>query len=358
MFAQSRGPGPRHPRAPARGRAQPGRPRRRTRRPRPGRRRARSTGSTTRWRRRRAAVARGRPPRERPSRALRPRSALAVLCVSVGSIFVRLAEAPALAVAFHRIFLASLVLAPFAAAPLARAWPASSSRRRLHPPGLRRRPGAALRDLDRQPLLHVGRRLGAAREHGAPVHARASRGCSWASAPPPSVLVAIGAGPRRAPPHRGRRLGRRGAASLRGRRAGAGRARSTLSLYHVDRPRPARRAAPRRLRARRVGHGRGRRWPSLAACAARSRSRLSAAHVRWLFWPWPWCPPSPATASSTARCARFPRPRSACSCWASRSARRSSPTPCSARRPGASTLAGGALVLAALALVVRERGAR
>jgi drug/metabolite transporter (DMT)-like permease len=56
---------------------------------------------------------------------------LAVLCVSVGSIFVRLAGAPALAVAFNRIFLASVVVAPFAAPSLVRAWPALSSRRRL-----------------------------------------------------------------------------------------------------------------------------------------------------------------------------------------------------------------------------------
>jgi drug/metabolite transporter (DMT)-like permease len=56
---------------------------------------------------------------------------LAVACVSVGSIFVRLAHAPALAVAFNRIFLASAVVAPFAAPALARAWPALSTRRRL-----------------------------------------------------------------------------------------------------------------------------------------------------------------------------------------------------------------------------------
>jgi len=55
---------------------------------------------------------------------------LAVACVSVGSIFVRLAHAPALAVAFNRIFLASLVVAPFAAPSLARAWPALARRHR------------------------------------------------------------------------------------------------------------------------------------------------------------------------------------------------------------------------------------
>jgi drug/metabolite transporter (DMT)-like permease len=55
---------------------------------------------------------------------------LAVACISVGSIFVRLAHAPALAVAFNRIFLASLIVAPFAAPSLRRAWPALSARRR------------------------------------------------------------------------------------------------------------------------------------------------------------------------------------------------------------------------------------
>lgn len=44
----------------------------------------------------------------------------AVLCVSFGSILVRLAAAPALAVSFHRVFLASLLLTPFALLPLVR----------------------------------------------------------------------------------------------------------------------------------------------------------------------------------------------------------------------------------------------
>ncbi len=55
---------------------------------------------------------------------------LAVACVSLGSILVRAAHAPALAVAFYRIFLASLIVAPFAARPLAAAWPALESRHR------------------------------------------------------------------------------------------------------------------------------------------------------------------------------------------------------------------------------------
>jgi drug/metabolite transporter (DMT)-like permease len=57
--------------------------------------------------------------------------ALAVLCVSVGSIFIRLAAAPPLAVAFYRIGLATLVIAPFAMGSAVRALPALSSRHRL-----------------------------------------------------------------------------------------------------------------------------------------------------------------------------------------------------------------------------------
>ena len=49
--------------------------------------------------------------------------AAAVAFISVGSILVRWAEAPALSVAFYRIFLASAFLAPFAAGAAARSWP-------------------------------------------------------------------------------------------------------------------------------------------------------------------------------------------------------------------------------------------
>lgn len=56
---------------------------------------------------------------------------LAVLFVSFGSIFVRLAQAPPLAVSFYRIFLAALLLAPFAFAPARRSWAALSPRLRL-----------------------------------------------------------------------------------------------------------------------------------------------------------------------------------------------------------------------------------
>jgi hypothetical protein len=57
--------------------------------------------------------------------------ALAVLCISVGSIFVRLAAAPPLAVAFYRIGLATLILAPFATRAAARALPSLPARHRL-----------------------------------------------------------------------------------------------------------------------------------------------------------------------------------------------------------------------------------
>jgi len=56
--------------------------------------------------------------------------ALAVLCISTGSIFVRLAGAPPLAVAFYRISLAALLLAPFAAGGARRSWPALPPRPR------------------------------------------------------------------------------------------------------------------------------------------------------------------------------------------------------------------------------------
>jgi drug/metabolite transporter (DMT)-like permease len=56
---------------------------------------------------------------------------LAVVFVSFGAILVRLADAPALAVAFYRVALASLLLLPFAAGPARRSYPALSSRQRL-----------------------------------------------------------------------------------------------------------------------------------------------------------------------------------------------------------------------------------
>jgi drug/metabolite transporter (DMT)-like permease len=49
--------------------------------------------------------------------------AAAVAFISVGSILVRWADAPSLSVAFYRIFLASVFLAPFAAGTAWRSWP-------------------------------------------------------------------------------------------------------------------------------------------------------------------------------------------------------------------------------------------
>jgi drug/metabolite transporter (DMT)-like permease len=56
---------------------------------------------------------------------------LAVLFVSFGAILVRLAAAPPLAVSFYRVALASLLLLPFAAREARTSWPALGSRRRL-----------------------------------------------------------------------------------------------------------------------------------------------------------------------------------------------------------------------------------
>lgn len=56
---------------------------------------------------------------------------LAVLFVSFGAILVRLAAAPPLAVSFFRVALASLLLSPFAAAEARRSWPLLTARRRL-----------------------------------------------------------------------------------------------------------------------------------------------------------------------------------------------------------------------------------
>lgn len=57
--------------------------------------------------------------------------ALAVACISFGSIFVRLAEAPALAVSFYRIGLAAVFVAPFGAGPAALHWRRLPGRHRL-----------------------------------------------------------------------------------------------------------------------------------------------------------------------------------------------------------------------------------
>ncbi len=55
---------------------------------------------------------------------------VAVVFVSFGAIFVRLAAAPPLAVSFYRVALASLLLLPFAGPDARRSWPALDARRR------------------------------------------------------------------------------------------------------------------------------------------------------------------------------------------------------------------------------------
>jgi drug/metabolite transporter (DMT)-like permease len=56
---------------------------------------------------------------------------LAVLFVSFGAVLVRLAAAPPLAVSFYRVALASLLLLPFAGRKAHRSWPALDTRQRL-----------------------------------------------------------------------------------------------------------------------------------------------------------------------------------------------------------------------------------
>ena len=56
---------------------------------------------------------------------------IGVLFVSCGSILVRFAAAPPIALSFYRMGLAALCLAPVAALPAARTWPRLSSRARL-----------------------------------------------------------------------------------------------------------------------------------------------------------------------------------------------------------------------------------
>jgi drug/metabolite transporter (DMT)-like permease len=56
---------------------------------------------------------------------------LGVLLVSVGAILVRLANAPALAVAFYRMTIAALLLSPFATAAARGCWPTLKARDRL-----------------------------------------------------------------------------------------------------------------------------------------------------------------------------------------------------------------------------------
>lgn len=56
---------------------------------------------------------------------------LAVVFVSFGAILVRVADAPALAVSFYRVALASLILLPFAGPDARRSWPTITPRQRV-----------------------------------------------------------------------------------------------------------------------------------------------------------------------------------------------------------------------------------
>ena len=74
-----------------------------------------------------------REPREPGAAAVSPFVVLGtgVLLVSVGAILVRLAAAPPLAVAFYRMAFASLMLAPFAGREARASWPGLAARPRL-----------------------------------------------------------------------------------------------------------------------------------------------------------------------------------------------------------------------------------
>lgn len=72
--------------------------------------------------------AEGRAPMRRYTRWLA--LLLGIVATSTGSIIIRLAHAPALAVAAWRLSLASLLLTPLAAGPLRREWPGLSRRER------------------------------------------------------------------------------------------------------------------------------------------------------------------------------------------------------------------------------------
>ncbi len=204
VFAQSEGLPHDVPGTAQSGRPAPRRPRGRPRQPRPGRRRA---GRASRGSARAAPAPRSARPAERPmaptiaSRA-RPVSpyatlVLGVLLVSVGAILVRLAAAPPLAVSFYRMAIASLLLSPFAWADARRSWPTLSARPAPAAAGLRRRAGAPLRHLDREPVAHLGGRLGAARQHGAALRDRAVARLPAREAP--------ARGPGRDPARNGRR---------------------------------------------------------------------------------------------------------------------------------------------------------
>ena len=276
--------------------------------------------------------------------------ALAVLLVSFGSIFIRLAIAPPLAVSFYRIGLAALCLRPFAAGtPSGRGracrvpralcsclsgvalalhfatWIASLSSTSI---------ASSVLLVNTAPLFAVGLDL------DLPARARA-----------------LG-GPRR---HRRRLPGRRphrlrgldGLAGIPHRqpaRAGGSRHARRVSRH---RPRASRGSSPPGLSARSVDDGRHRprralRPPSEFPLPATPQGRISSS---WLSRSSPrW----EATASSITRSAGCLRPPSGSSSSESLSERRSSPISSSARFPERGRSRAESLVLVALAVVLRR----
>ena len=217
---------------------------------------------------------------------------LGVLFVSVGSIFVRLTQAPALAVAFYRIAFATVLLAPFALASARAQRPLPGPEVAPASPGLRGGAGPPLRHLDQQPVLHLHRLVGAAREHGPHLRPR-----------PLADVPRREGGHDRARRHRPRLRG--GRAHRRGRLgngaehalrqpAGGGRSRRpwpAITSWAEDFATPS----PSTPTCSRCGRWPRSPWPPSPRPSA-PRSRPIRRRPGSASWPWPSCPRCSATA--------------------------------------------------------------
>ena len=256
----------------------------------------------------------------------------------------------ALAVAFYRIGLATLLLAPFAAAPArCAAWPALTPRRRLAAARARASPWPSTSPPGSPASPTPRSRPPSCSSTPRPCSRSPSRGCSCASACAPACSAAIGLALAGAAPDRGRRLD-----GSRRRRCSAprspSRAPSTLSALPRDRARPARGAAAATPTSSGCGQPPRRRSAAIAAGGGRAPHRLS----RRARWPrssrWRVVPTLAGhglvnlLAAPAARAHGRPVPARRAGGRRAARLRRSS-----ARRPARWTLAGGALVLAALA---------
>ena len=342
-----RGPGPRRAGTASRGCRAAGRPRRRQGQPGAGRRRARRAPG-----RGSGQGGRSGAQRERRIRMSAPPYlivGLAVVCVSVGSILVRLAQAPALAVSFHRVFLASLLLAPFAGPRALSGWRGAAA---PHPAGARRGPVRRWRSISApgSPASPT-RRSRPPSCSSTPRRCSRSRspGSSCASGSPPRVLLAIALALAGARPDRDRRLVVRRARSPARRRAGArwrrGAGRSTTWSGA---------ACARRCRSTPTSSGSGA-PPRRCWALPRSRPALRSSATRRgpgpRSWRWPWCPRWPATAWSTCRCGCCRRPTVGLFLLGEPVGATLLALALFGETPGGWTLAGGAVILASLALV-------